>query len=572
MGAIHSAAWRVAAFVLFFACVRVASAIPATQIEWLDPATDAASVESIIDGSRDADFRPAAQGLLRAPSDRVAWYRVRLSDDWNADSSPLLIVSGDVRAKLVLYLPPAYAPHAASPYAADLDPRWSRHSMVFQLPRDLHAGQSIYLALGAPGQTQPIRVRVVEQDRYQIEDLHHLRLSVFFASVQAAMLMVILCFWLVLRDRVFAYFIGYVSAQLVYQLAATGELYALPGAAWLAPLGFHPGQFAAIVSAGLSISFIIEFADLARYVPRLARVLAALRWPYLLLAIALWLPPLQPDSWLPNAVNGLLVLSTVLALYAAWRAWRRGSRQAGFFLISWLPLLSLTVLRVAQLLFGLALPRWLEYGFPASMAYAAVVIAVGLADRTLQARRERDIAHRLAELDPLTRVLNRRAILARLHTACAAARQARAPLAALFLDLDHFKRINDNHGHAAGDSVLAVVATAMQDELRERDWLGRYGGEEFLIVLPDANELLARNIAERIRARIAATPIPHGEVELHLTVSIGIGLLDEATATVEALVEHADIALYRAKAQGRNRVMQYLPGEKVEIAALPRQA
>ncbi|MEP7042740.1 MAG: diguanylate cyclase [Dokdonella sp.] len=557
-------------YVLLSSPLRAATDTRMAEIAMLDATTAPITVQALLGGDREQEFRAAPQDLLRAPNDHAVWYRVRLSKDWGASSAPLLVIAGDVRARLVAYLPPNYAARAVSPYTADLDPRYSHHALVFELPRDLRSDQPVYLELGAPGQSQPMRARVVEQNLYQVEDLRHVRFSVFFASVQMAMLLVILCFWLVLRDRVFVYFIVYVTAQLAYQLAVTGELYALPGAEWLAPLGFHPGQFAAIVSAGMSISFIIEFADLARYVPRLTHLLSALRWPYLLLAVTLWLPFLQPDRWLPNVVNALLVLSTTIALYAGWRAWRHGSRQAGFFLISWLPLLSLTVLRVAQLLFGLPLPAWLEYGFPASMAYAAVVIAVGLADRTLQARRERDAAHRLAEFDPLTGVLNRRAILARLIVACADARRARGSLAALFLDLDHFKRINDGHGHAAGDLVLAAFATSMQAELRESDWLGRYGGEEFLIVLPDASELLARSIGERIRARTAALRVAFGDHELHPTVSIGIALLDETTTSAEALIEHADMALYRAKAQGRNRVMQYLPGEKTDAPALPR--
>jgi diguanylate cyclase (GGDEF)-like protein len=542
-----------------------------TQLAVLDAASATPSAQAVLGGGLDAQFHPATPALLRAGNDRSSWYRVRLSADWNASSPPLLTISGDVRARVLVYLPPEHAARSVSPYAPDLDPRYSRHALVFELPRDLRAEQSIYIEVGMPGQTQPMRARLVAQAQYQVEDLRHVRLSVFFASLQLAMLLVILCFWLVLHDRVFAYFVGYIGGQLVYQLAVTGELYALPGARWLAPLSYHPGQFAAIVSAALSISFILDFADLPRNVPRLARALGAMRWPYFGLAIALWLPPLQPDRWLPNAVNLMLVLTTSAALAAGWIAWVRGSRQAGFFLISWLPLLCLTVLRVAQLIFGLALPTWLEYGFPATMAYAAIVIAVGLADRTLQARRERDQAHRLAEFDPLTGVLNRRAILARLRVAYADARQAQHPLAALFLDLDHFKRINDSHGHAAGDSALAFVASAMRAELRERDWLGRYGGEEFLIVLPDASELLARNIAERIRVRVASLRIHQEEIELRLTVSIGLALLDESTPTMEALIAHADSALYRAKAQGRNRVMHYLGGEDAGTAALDQR-
>jgi diguanylate cyclase (GGDEF)-like protein len=570
MSPVHTPRCYALLLIALMPAVACAAAQPAAiEVAALTGAGDATAAR-VVRGELNGHFVALAPPLLRAPQERAAWYRVRLAADWHGAGPPLLAIAGDTRARAVVYAPPVYAARMVFPSSADLDPRFSRHALVFELPRDLRAGQAVYLALGAPGQSQPMRARVVAYDDYQAEDLGRVRLSVFFVSIQAAMLLVILCFWLVLRDRVFLYFIAYVAAQLAYELASTGELYALPGAAALAPLGFHPGQFAAIVSAALSISFILEFAELSRHVPRLARALAAMRWPYLAFAIVLWLPPLQPDRWLPNAVNAMLVVSTSTALLAGWRAWRHGSRPAGFFLISWLPLLCLTVLRVAQLIFGLPLPAWLEYGFPASMAYAAVVITVGLADRTLQARHERDLAHRLAEFDPLTGVLNRRAILVRLHVAYADARQTRRALAVLFLDLDHFKRINDSHGHAAGDNVLAVVAAAMQAELRELDWLGRYGGEEFVAVLPDAPELVARTIAERIRQRTADLRIVHGDVEVRLTVSVGVALLDATTPTVEALIEHADIALYRAKAQGRNRVVHYLPGEAVADAASGR--
>lgn len=550
----------------------VQAPVETARIDVLEPAAGVVPAGDVVGGKLEAGFAPAPNGWLRAPDEREAWYRVRIAAGRQAVDPLVLAISGDTRARVTAYLPPDYRARALSPYAADADPRFSRHAMVLELPPGLSAQDAVYLRVGAPGQSQPMRARVVDYSAYQMEDLHHVRIAVFFASVEMAMLMVILCFWWVLRDRVFLYFLGYVSAQLAYQLAVTGELYALPGADLLAPLGYHPGQFAAIVSAGLSVSFILDFAELRRYVPRLARFLAATRWPYLGLAIALWLPPLAPDRWLPSAVNLMLVLTTLTALVAAWLAWRRGSRQAGFFLISWLPLLCLTVLRVAQLLVGLPLPAWLEYGFPASMAYAAVVIAVGLADRTLQARRERDLAHRLAEFDPLTGVLNRRAILSRLRVAYADARQAQRALVVLFLDLDHFKRVNDDHGHAAGDRVLAAVAGAMQGELRDVDWLGRYGGEEFLVVLPDTAELAARTLAERLRARVAELRVEGDGTQVRPTVSIGMARLEGSTSNAEALVEHADRALYSAKAQGRNRVVQFVAPSGTDAPGAARRA
>ena len=549
---------RLAGLLLLLSPVAAVSAT--LRVSQLPATADSPPLQAatVIGGGMDAHFAPMARPLLRAPDARVAWYRLQLTRDWDGATPPLLLIGGDTRARVVAYLPPDYSAHPVSPYDAHLDPRFSRHALVLPLPGDLRAGQPVYLETGAPGQSQPLRVGVADYAGYQAGDLNHVRLSTLFAAVQASMLMVILCFWLVLRDRMFLYFLAYMTAQVVYQLASSGELYALPGVAGLLEsLRYHPGQFAAILAAALSISFILEFADLPAYVPRLARALSWLRWPYFLFAVVLWIPALQPDAWLPNTVNLLIVVSTLLALVAAWRAWRLGSRQAGFFLIAWVPLLMLTLLRVAQLIGGWPLPAWLEYGFPASMAYAAVVITVGLADRTLQVRHERDHAHRMAEFDALTGVLNRGGILKRLHEAWEAARRDGQTLAVLFLDLDHFKRINDTRGHAAGDACLRAVVGAIQEQLGASDRLGRYGGEEFLVVLRWVSAQVAQQVAERIVARAANLRVPIGDQPVELTVSIGVAVMQPDTPSPETLVECADTAQYRAKALGRNRVVMY---------------
>ncbi|TAN03726.1 MAG: diguanylate cyclase [Rhodanobacteraceae bacterium] len=490
---------------------------------------------------------------LHAPHGRTVWYALRLADDWHQASQPLLAIRGNTRARVTVYLPPDYRPRSETVFDATLDPSFSHHAVVYRLPYDLRADQPIYLALGSPGQTQPIRVGITDTASYRVGDLRHVRASIFFASVQWSMVLVILCFWVVLRDRMFLYFIVYVGAQVVYDMAVSGELYALPGAGLLTPLGYHTGQCMALVAAGFSIWFILEFADLRRYTPRLAAWLGVLRWPFLALAAIIWLPFLRPDAWLPNTVNALLMLSTLVALVSSWLAWRRGNRQAGFFLLSWVPLLALTMARVVQLFAGLPLPTWLEYGFPGSMAYAAVIITVGLADRTLQARHERDQATRMAQFDPLTGVLNRRAIVDRLRNAWQATPPA--PLAVLFLDIDHFKQINDSRGHSAGDACLAAVVEAIRAELGASDRLGRYGGEEFLVMLRGDSARTALRVAERIIARAAALRVPIGERPVALTVSIGVASREAAIDSADVLVECADAAQYRAKAEGRNRVV-----------------
>ena len=509
----------------------------------------------------------AQHAWLHAPRIRTAWYELRLAEDWHAASPPLLSIHGNVRARVTAYLPPDYRPRRDTVFDATLDPTFSHDSVVYPLPPDLRAGQPIYMELGDPGQTQPIRVAVTDLAGYRTRDLGHIRISTFFTSVQLSMVLVILCFWVVLRDRMFVYFIVYVGAQVVYGMTASGELSALPGAAMLSPLGYHPGQCMAALAAGFSIWFILEFADLRHYTPRLASWLAALRWPFLACAVIVWLPPLRPDAWLPNTVNLLLIASTFLALASTWLAWRRGNRQAGFFLLSWVPLLALTMARVVQLIAGLPLPAWLEYGFPGSMAYAAVIITMGLADRTLQVRRERDEATHMAQFDPLTGVLNRRAIMERLRNAWQAGSATAEPLAVLFLDIDHFKQINDSRGHAAGDTCLCALTEAIHAELGEADRAGRYGGEEFLILLRGNSARVAVRVAERIVARAAALRVPAGDDLIALTVSIGVAAREAGVTGVDALVENADAAQYRAKAEGRNCVAVWQRETLVAVTA-----
>lgn len=504
--------------------------------------------------------RVASRVWLHAPHGQAVWYAVRVEQDWQHASPPLLVIGDNTRARVTVYLPPDYRPQDKTVFDPSLDPGFSHHAVVYWLPANLRADQTVYIELGRPGQSQPIRVSITDEAAYRARDLWHVRASTFFVSVQLSMVLVILCFWIVLRDRMFVYFIVYVGAQVVYALASSGELFALPGAGWLTSAGYHTGQSMAALAAAFSIWFILEFAELRKYTPRLAHTLGALRWPFIALAVIIWLPFLAPDRWLPNAVNYLLIVSTVLALASSWLAWRHGNRQAGFFLLSWVPLLLLVVARVVQLIAGWPLPAWLEYGFPASMAWAAVIVTMGLADRTLQVRHERDHATRMAQFDPLTGVFNRGAIMARLRSAWNSIPGESAPVAVLFLDLDHFKQVNDSHGHGVGDACLVAVTDAIRGELGATDHVGRYGGEEFLIVLRDGSARAALAIAERIVARVAALRLPVGDKLVALTVSIGVAVRDAACPDVEALVDNADMAQYRAKAEGRNRVAVHAGG------------
>ncbi|HRO27792.1 MAG TPA: GGDEF domain-containing protein [Luteimonas sp.] len=161
---------------------------------------------------------------------------------------------------------------------------------------------------------------------------------------------------------------------------------------------------------------------------------------------------------------------------------------------------------------------------------------------------------RSAELDALTGSLNRRTIDQWLARTFVEASRDRQPVSILFIDLDHFKSINDRHGHACGDFCLRNVALALHGALQEGDLFGRYGGEEFIAILPGRAAAAARETAERLRMAVEALRPPWNGLALRLTVSVGVATRLDHEETPDATLERADRALYAAKASGRNCV------------------
>jgi diguanylate cyclase (GGDEF)-like protein len=159
----------------------------------------------------------------------------------------------------------------------------------------------------------------------------------------------------------------------------------------------------------------------------------------------------------------------------------------------------------------------------------------------------------LSITDELTGLFNRRRFNEAFTMEVRRATRYHHSLSVIMLDIDHFKEVNDTHGHPAGDIVLKRLGAILRDHLRETDLVARYGGEEFVMVLPETTLEIARTIAERLRARIENETFRTDEKELRITVSMGL-VSRQGTLEAEALLAEADEALYRAKSGGRNRV------------------
>jgi diguanylate cyclase (GGDEF)-like protein len=181
-----------------------------------------------------------------------------------------------------------------------------------------------------------------------------------------------------------------------------------------------------------------------------------------------------------------------------------------------------------------------------------------------------DLLEQRAHLDGLTELGNRFALRDAMMSELEACRRKGAPLSVLITDIDHFKRINDHHGHAAGDKVLRGMADALREAVRANDFVARYGGEEFVVLCPDCPLGDAIRTAERLRARVADLRVSFRNSLIPVTSSVGVSCAEAPyPADPQEALDRADQALYRAKASGRNAVWYHDPAQKSPAPAAP---
>ena len=159
-----------------------------------------------------------------------------------------------------------------------------------------------------------------------------------------------------------------------------------------------------------------------------------------------------------------------------------------------------------------------------------------------------------AKMDFLTKIANRRAFQTRLKEEFERAKRYRSIFTLIMIDIDHFKRVNDVYGHIAGDQVLRLVAHVLEDQTRFNDFVSRYGGEEFAVLLPESTAGQGRYVADKIRQAVESTSLLHANEKIKVTISAGVGQVDAERDTPETFIERVDAALYQAKKNGRNRV------------------
>lgn len=431
---------------------------------------------------------------------------------------------------------------------------------VFVLPARLQPGEPLFAHVAAQGKG----AELLKFDRRSLEQVlgrgaaHSRMIAICFGAL-VSMALAALVIWFVLADRLFVLYAMLFFLQALYIAYLSGEGFEWPLLSWAAPLSSHAWNVPVALSGAAACLFVREIADLRRDWPRSYRAFGIFAVAFVVLAFANMARAFGLGGIVAMIGNLMFLTVAVFTVVVAGLAWRRGNRAAGWFLIAWFLLEIFTFAAALQLIFGRPSDAVLYYGLPLSMVAAAILVALGVADRLREQRVALSEAERHAQTDALTGVLNRRSLINRLEAACARARTRGLPISLLFIDLDHFKQINDTYGHLAGDACLAAIIAPIQSELRQSDVIGRYGGEEFVVILSSADATAAHLTAERVRARVADVRVEGYGSPIGVTCSIGVATSDSLGVWGERLIALADAAVYAAKRSGRNQVLVAQP-------------
>lgn len=555
------------ALALFLPCatwaesVATAGSTATVELAMLQAGNAGATLDELASGRLDSNFVPFNYRTVRA-NGASSWFRASVRNAVAQEQAIALVVEQGRHLDIAFYAlrdGEAFALRRA----ARLPGFRGAQSVVFLLPDRSTGDETLF------GRMTELPIRGTEKFALSVQPLAAVlargdergRMIAIAFGALLAMSLAALLIWFVLKDKIFLLYASLFSLQALYVAYLSGYGFEWPWFSGALPLTSHAWNVPAAVSGAVACWFVRELLDLKSFWPRVHTAFGGIAIAFLALAAANFAEPLGVGPLVAALGNVVFIGSAVFTLVVAFLAWRRGNRAAGWFLIAWVLLETFTIATAASLLLagGQGADILLYYGLPLSMVTAAVLVALGVADRLRAQRDALSDAERRAQTDPLTGVLNRRSLIERLEIACLRAQARGLPIALLFIDLDHFKEINDTRGHAAGDACLQAIIPPIEAELRQSDVVGRYGGEEFVVLLSSADTSVARPIAERIVRRVAELSVEGFGPPIRLTCSIGVAGSDTLGVWGEQLVARADAAVYVAKNSGRNRVEVAVP-------------
>lgn len=343
----------------------------------------------------------------------------------------------------------------------------------------------------------------------------------------------------------------YLAIFVLANITYTGH-----GYAWIWPtsvkwqLWSHP---VLIYLYGLSgLLFAIRFLDTRENFPRIYKAVWGLCAVFGALLVMCILLGSQLYALLVSFT--FVFLFTNVMLFLGVIAVHSGQKPARYFLLASISAMVGAMLTTLSTWSFIPHNSWTFRAVEIGMLVDATLLALALAYQFRVVQEERTRAEELAQLDPLTGLNNRRSFYDKTASLWSIALRNKHNTSVMLLDIDLFKHINDTHGHAHGDQVLGAIAGKLKNSIRQGDVLARWGGEEFIVFLPETNPQEATMLAERLRTEIASIRVAHSKGETAVTASFGVAQQGRHHTTLDSLIASADNFLYQSKQQGRNRV------------------
>jgi diguanylate cyclase (GGDEF)-like protein len=555
---------------------------------YFDDKEGGTTLEGILSGASRADF---VRSEVAVPNfgftDSSYWFQLDVSNrgsriqDWLLESQYPLLDHIDVHLVYPDNRLVSYRGGDKLPFGQ----RAVKHRNVFfNIPLALGESVRVYIKVRTESSMQlPLVLR--SPDSLLAKDHEEQYFLGLFYGVLLAMLLYNLLIFASIRDKAYFYSVWYIGGWILFQMSLNGLAFE-----YIWPSEPAWGNKATPFFIGVSLVGMAQFTrsllQTSETLPKFDRVLKFMvLWGTLIMLCALFA---SYTIAIKLGTVGALALA-VAVVSAGSYALRFGIRQARYFMLAWTALLLGIMLYVLKTFGVLPATMLTDYSMQIGSAFEVVLLSFALADRMRMLKDEneriqheatetleRRVLERTLELDEallglseannklvelnhvdgLTGISNRGCFNKQFSTEWQRAARIRSPLGLLMLDIDHFKRFNDTHGHLAGDACLKLVASVIDNTIRRpADKCYRYGGEEFVVLLPYTNQAGSLFIAERICKAVAGLEFVFEGKLIPVTISVGVcSLVPHHDLKCESLISNADQALYQAKHQGRNQV------------------
>lgn len=513
--------------------------------------SEAVDQNQVVSGALQANFQSTSRDEIVASSDAPHWWRLVVHDSVAHMDAPQLVLSHPSRKVAELWQPGETTPIRRTSHDVGRGGGLLRYH-VFPLVPGLKAGDVLYLRVSAPTWT-PSEVSIVPLEEVHLSELRFARYRTAVLVALAMTSLLAFGFFVALSERGYAYLGLTLLAQLAKLMIDGGEIAIWP---WLAEVAVDRRTNILISTAAVlaGLRFVVFFLCLPQQQPRIARALtvcSAMLGGLLLLSLV--------QVWPASAYfgNTTMLIAFLLVAVAGVRALRRRLREAFYLLLAWAPVMAVLVATVGGYQGWWPMHEWIEPALPAGLASGGIGLLLGLTDRLHQLRKDRDAAQLRWKTDRLTGAITRDAVEEMLNERIQRSFSLGVPLSVIFIDIDRFKEINDQHGHAVGDAAIRIVAARARNWLQAEHLIARFGGDEMLVVLYGCGMAETYDLADKLRLAVTEHPLAIDKVKLRVSLSMGVSELQEGD-TVQSLLQKADVALYQSKEGGRSRVTGFV--------------